>query len=108
MTNSACSVALTTWPVDADVRDVARTLVNEHLAACVTVLDASTSIYRWQGDVCEDRERQLIIKTATDSLAALEARVRELHPYDVPEFLVLPVEGGSPAYLAWVRECTLP
>lgn len=108
MTNTTSVVVLTTWPVDADVCDVGRTLVNEHLAACVTVLDESTAIYRWQGQICEDRERPVLIKTVAERLEALEARVRGLHPYDVPEFLVLPASGGSPAYLAWMRECTLP
>jgi periplasmic divalent cation tolerance protein len=108
MTNTTYVVVLTTWPVDADVCDVGRTLVNERLAACVTILDASTAIYRWQGQICEDRERPVLIKTAADRLDALEARIRGLHPDDVPEFLVLPASGGSPAYLAWMRDGTLP
>jgi periplasmic divalent cation tolerance protein len=70
----------------------------------VNILPAMTSIYRWQGKVSEDREQQIVMKTTAARVATLEARVRELHPYDVPEFLVLSVSGGAAAYLAWVEE----
>ena len=63
-----------------------------------------TSIYRWNGKVEQDAEQQLVIKTTIACLEALEARVKALHPYDVPEFLVLRPAGGSDAYLAWVRD----
>jgi periplasmic divalent cation tolerance protein len=65
-----------------------------------------TSVYRWQGEMQRDTERQLVIKTTRPRLDALEARLHDLHPYDLPECLVLPVDGGSPAYLAWVRAMT--
>jgi len=99
---------LTTWPVDADVCDVGRTLVTNTWPRVSRCSTSPTAIYRWQGQICEDRERPVLIKTVAERLEALEARVRGLHPYDVPEFLVLPASGGSPAYLAWMRECTLP
>jgi len=83
---------------------MARTLVEERLAACVSILTGVTSVYRWQGGVEQDGEQQLLIKTTPDRLAALEARLQELHPYDVPELLVLDVEQGGAAYLAWVHE----
>jgi periplasmic divalent cation tolerance protein len=63
-----------------------------------------TSIYRWKGQVEQDREQQLVIKTTMDRVNALEARVRELHTYELPEFLVIAADGGSAAYLAWVQE----
>jgi periplasmic divalent cation tolerance protein len=69
----------------------------------VNVLPAMVSIYRWKGSVEQDKEHQVVIKTASDLLPALEARLRQLHPYELPEFLVLDVGGGA-AYLAWVRE----
>ena len=97
-------VVLTTIGADTDGAELARTLVNERLAACVNVLPPMTSVYRWEGQVQTDREQQLIIKTAARQVPALEARVRELHPYDVPEFLVLPVSDGSKAYVGWVVE----
>ena len=99
-------LALTTLGAGADAAALARTLVAERLAACVNVLPVMTSIYRWKGKVEEDREQQLVIKTTPDRLAALETRLRELHPYELPEFLVLSAAGGSAAYLAWVDEST--
>jgi periplasmic divalent cation tolerance protein len=97
-------LVLTTIAADADGAALARTLVEEQLAACVNLLPAMTSVYRWKGQVEQDREQQVIIKTTTDRLAALETRLRELHAYELPEFLVVSAAGGSDAYLAWVRE----
>jgi periplasmic divalent cation tolerance protein len=94
-------VVLTTLGADADAAALARTLVDERLAACVNVLPVMLSVYRWKGAVEQDREQQLVIKTAPDRLPALEARVRELHPYELPEFLVLSA-SGSRAYLDWL------
>ena len=100
------SIVLTTFGKDDDVRSVATVLVEEGLAACVNIIPRITSIYAWKGSVSEDEEQQLLIKTSTNQLAALEARLRELHPYEVPEFLVIHAGGGSDAYLDWVREST--
>jgi periplasmic divalent cation tolerance protein len=97
-------VVLTTIGADADAAALARTLVEERLAACVNVLPPMTSVYRWKGQIEQDREQQMLIKTTAGRVAALEARLRTLHPYDVPEFLVIRVAGGSDAYLAWLRE----
>jgi periplasmic divalent cation tolerance protein len=96
-------LVLTTIGADADAAALARTVVDERLAACVNVLPPMTSIYRWQGKVEENREQQLLIKTTVARLPSLEARLRTLHPYDVPEFLVLRAAGGSDAYLDWLR-----
>jgi len=92
--------------VDADPATLARTLVEERLAACVNILPAMTSLYRWEGRIEKDQERQLVIKTTRDRLPALEERVRHLHPYEVPEFVVLSASGGSDAYIRWVGEST--
>lgn len=97
-------IVLTTLGAQADAAAFARVLVDERLAACVNVLPPMTSVYRWKGVVEEDREQQLVIKTTSDRVAALEARFHELHPYEVPEFLVLAVSEGSPAYLEWLGE----
>jgi periplasmic divalent cation tolerance protein len=96
-------VALVTCPDEATGLTLARTLVEERLAACVNVTGAMRSIYRWQGEVEEAEERLLVLKARADRLEALAARLSELHPYDVPEFLVLPVERGLGPYLEWVR-----
>ena len=99
-------VVLTTLPVDADGPAFGRALVEERLAACVNLLAAMESIYRWEGQIERENERQVIIKTSRDRVAALWDRVRELHPYEVPEFLVLPIADGNEAYLRWVGEAT--
>jgi periplasmic divalent cation tolerance protein len=96
-------VVLTTLGADTDAAALARTLVQEGLAACVNVLPVMTSVYRWKGVVEQDREQQLVIKTARAGLPALQARLRELHPYELPEFLVLSA-SGSEAYLGWIGD----
>jgi periplasmic divalent cation tolerance protein len=102
---SDVAVVLTTLPAAADAASLARTLVDERLAACVNVLPPMTSVYRWKEQVEQDREQQLIIKTTAGGVAALEARLRELHPYELPEFVVLHATAGA-AYAAWLREST--
>ena len=99
-------IVLTTWPAGQDAAAFATTLVEERLAACVNLLPEMASIYRWQGRVERERERQVVIKTTTRRLEALESRLSELHPYEVPELLVLPIAGGGAGYLAWLAEST--
>jgi periplasmic divalent cation tolerance protein len=98
-------IVLTTLAAGVDGAAFARTLVDERLAACVNVLPPMTSIYRWKDAVEEEREQQLVIKTSRRELAALEARLATIHPYELPEFLVLDADGGS-AYLSWIEENT--
>ena len=106
MSSSAPRVALvlTTIAADADGPALARTLVEERLAACVNVLPPMTSVYRWKGQVEQDREQQMVIKTTMDRVPALEARIRELHTYDLPEFLVITADAGAANYLVWLDE----
>jgi periplasmic divalent cation tolerance protein len=99
-------VVLTTLPSDADSYVFGRALVDERLAACVNVLAPMESVYRWEGRVEHETERQVIVKTSRDRLAALWDRVRELHPYEVPEFIVLQIADGNEAYLRWIGEST--
>ncbi len=99
------AVVLTTLAADANAAELARTLVEERLAACVNVLPAMTSVYRWKGKVEQDREQQLVIKTSVERIDALRARLLELHPYELPEFLVLDAHG-SEAFVAWIGEST--
>ena len=104
--DTGCVVVWTTIGSAADGQRLASILVNERLAACVNVLGEMDSVYRWKGGVESERERQLVIKTTAERLPALQARVHELHPYEVPEFMVLPVAGGSGPYLRWMMEST--
>jgi periplasmic divalent cation tolerance protein len=99
-------VVLTTLPADADAEAFGRTLVEERLAACVNLLPLMDSVYRWEGRIERETERQLLIKTSRERVSALWDRVREMHPYEVPEFIVLPIVDGNDAYLAWVGEGT--
>jgi periplasmic divalent cation tolerance protein len=101
-TSSAVCLVLTTWPTVTPVEPFARALVDARLAACVHVLEPGRSFYRWRGVVEESAERQLVIKTTRDRVAALEARLHEAHPYDVPELLVCDAEG-SRVYADWIR-----
>jgi periplasmic divalent cation tolerance protein len=98
----AVVLVLTTIAADADATAIARTLVDERLAACVNILPVMTSVYRWKSTIEQDREQQLVMKTTAERLPVLEARLRQLHPYELPEFLILPTSGGSSEYLAWV------
>src|SRR5436190_17744645 len=97
-------VALTTVPADFDAPALARAIIDARVAACVNILPAVRSVYRWQGAVEEALEQQLVIKTTRESVDALWKALKERHPYEVPEFIVLPVVDGNPAYLEWVRE----
>lgn len=99
-------IVLTTLPADADAAEFARDLVEERLAACVNLSAPMESIYRWEGTVETETERQLMIKTSRDRVVDLWDRVRQLHPYDMPEFLVTPIVDGNDAYLRWVGEST--
>ena len=83
-------------------RRIARSLVEERLAACVSIIPGVESIYRWRGEIEQARESQLVIKTTRAASDALIARLQELHPYDVPEIVRLPIDGGNPAYLQWL------
>jgi periplasmic divalent cation tolerance protein len=96
---------LTTMPDDDRAEALARTLVDEQLAACVNVHGPMMSTYRWKGQVEREAERQLVIKTTRERLSDLEARLRALHPYELPEFVVIET-NGSDAYVKWVAEET--
>ena len=87
--------------------NIARTIVGEKLAACANILAPCRSVYRWHGQVEETQEVPLLIKTTASAYPQLEARLVELHPYDVPEIIALPLQTGLAAYLTWVEEQTL-
>ena len=107
-TETTVRAVLTTAPNAEAGGVIARTLVEERLAACVNVIPGVRSIYRWEGEIQDDPEVVLIIKTQADRCEALAARIKDLHPYDVPEVLVLPAVGGSASYLDWVSTETKP
>jgi periplasmic divalent cation tolerance protein len=96
-------IVLTTAAGPDEAARLGRTLVEERLAACATLVPAAQSIYRWQGQIESSTETLLLLKTGPDQLAALQARLLELHSYQTPEFLVLGVESASRPYLDWLH-----
>jgi periplasmic divalent cation tolerance protein len=105
---SSVVIVLTTFPADQDPRPLARALVEERLAACVNVLPPMRSVYWWEGRVEEASEHQLAMKTTRERVEALKLRLVDLHPYDVPELLVLPIVDGAEPYLNWLTESVRP
>jgi periplasmic divalent cation tolerance protein len=108
-TQPSIIVVLVTCPNRAAAERLARSVVEEGLAACVNVVPGLTSVYRWQGEVCQDREVLLILKTRRAVFSALARRIKSLHPYTVPEVIGIPVTMGAADYVAWVESSvTLP
>ena len=99
-------LVLCTCPERETALRLARALVEERLAACVSLVPGVTSVYRWEGAIQEDAEVQLLIKTRADRVRSLIARIGQLHPYEVPEIIAIPITEGSAAYLRWVETCT--
>ncbi|HTY93339.1 MAG TPA: divalent-cation tolerance protein CutA [Steroidobacteraceae bacterium] len=95
-------LVLCTCPEESVALDIARVLVKEGLAGCVNRLPQVGSVYRWQGQLCEELEQLLVIKTTPSRYQALEMRLKTLHPYEMPEIIAIPVVAGSRPYLAWL------
>jgi periplasmic divalent cation tolerance protein len=106
--DSAVLLVMSSLPDQAAAQQLARTLVERRLAACVSVLAPCTSVYRWQGNVEETAEVPVLIKTTAARYAELESVLRALHPYELPEIIAVPVLRGLPAYLDWVAGETAP
>jgi periplasmic divalent cation tolerance protein len=101
--NPFARIVLTTAADAQEADRLAHALLSERLAACVTFIPSARSVYRWKGQIETAHETLLLIKTGEVQLPALEARLKSLHSYETPEFLVLMVESGSPDYLAWLQ-----
>jgi periplasmic divalent cation tolerance protein len=82
---------------------IAEAVVSERLAACANILDGVTSVFHWDGKLCRENETVLILKTREEKAEALTARIKALHSYECPCIVMLPIEGGNPAFLEWVR-----
>jgi periplasmic divalent cation tolerance protein len=111
-TSTAPVIVLTSCPAPTAERDVAaeiaQALVEERLAACVSVLPGMHSTYRWKGEICVDGEVLCLIKTTADRAPGMMDRLKRLHPYEVPEMLVVEPGAGWPPYLAWLVDETRP
>jgi len=93
----------TNLPDRESAEKLAALLIERRLAACVNILAPCTSVYRWQGEIQRDDEHPLLIKTAQDRYAELEASIRANHPYELPEIIAVSLTHGLPAYLQWVE-----
>jgi periplasmic divalent cation tolerance protein len=101
------SIVFVTYPDAAKAKDFAQTLVSEQLAACVNILPKVTSVYRWEGKVETGEECLLILKTVKNRVTQLESRVKELHPYEVPEFVAIDADKVEDTYLEWAINSTM-
>src|SRR5688572_31905489 len=102
MPEAAATVVLVTAPSQEVAEQITTTIVQERLAACGNIVPGIISIYRWQDEVQRDAEVLIVFKTTQETVQRLAERVKELHPYEVPEVIALPVTAGSPEYLRWV------
>ncbi len=103
---TSARVVLVTTPDAETAERIAQALVDERLAACGNIVPGVVSIYRWEEQVQRDEEALLVLKTEQAQVEALQVRVVALHPYDVPEVVVLPILDGHAPYLAWVARST--
>lgn len=87
---------------------IARAVVEEKLAACTNIIPAIRSIYRWKGEICDDMERLLVIKTRSELFPALQHRIKQMHSYETAEIISFPISAGAPDYLQWILENTSP
>ena len=99
-------LVLTTLPNSDVAAEMAKKVVGERLAACANILPALRSIYRWQGKLQDENEVLVLLKTRQQQFERLKQRIVELHPYDVPEVIAIPVEQGHKAYLDWIASET--
>jgi periplasmic divalent cation tolerance protein len=107
-TASPYLLVFSTCPDSASAKRIAGALVRERLAACVNVVEGVTSVYQWQQRLHEEPECLLLIKTRREHFATLQTRLPELHPYELPELVAVPLDAGLPGYLKWIDDCVLP
>lgn len=97
-----------TAPSREEAEKIATAVVTEKLAACANILGGVTSIFHWDDKLCRENETILILKTTTERISELIVRIKQLHSYECPCIAVLPIEGGSPAFLNWIEQETRP
>jgi periplasmic divalent cation tolerance protein len=103
VTQTSFQIVLTACPDPESAGRLARVLVEERLAACVNILPPMRSIYRWKGRVEDAGEQLLVIKSSVAQFPAIRDRIRNLHPYELPEIIAVPIADGLPEYLAWLH-----
>lgn len=103
---SEAIIVMVTCPSSPEAEKIANSLLEERLVACVNIAGRIRSLYHWQGAVARESESLLLMKTRTECFDELSRRVKELHPYEVPEIIAMPIMVGNPDYLDWIREST--
>ncbi|XP_051835497.1 protein CutA homolog [Antechinus flavipes] len=98
------SVAFVNCPNEQIARDIARTILDKKLAACVNILPRASSLYFWKGEIEEATEILLLVKTKTSKIHELSNYIRSVHPFEIPELFSLPIDQGNPVYLKWIEE----
>jgi len=98
-------IILCTCPNQKTAEDLAGHLITEKLAACVNIIAGITSVYEWQGKIETSQEQLLLIKSHADKYDAIEATIKTIHPYELPEIIAVPIERGLPEYLQWINKC---
>ena len=98
-------IYITTGSIN-EAKKIGRTLVEEKLVACSNIISPIRSIYSWQGKICDDKEALMMLKTKKELFKQIIKRVEELHSYDVPEIIAIPIIDGSSKYLSWINEET--
>ncbi len=99
-------LVMCTFPNADEARQIGTQLIEMQAAACVNLVPSVESIYPWEGEIKDSTEVLALIKTTANNFPELQARIDELHPYDVPEVIAIPIEHGAPAYLSWVSAMT--
>ena len=99
-------LVITNFPDKKGAMALAEALIDQHLAACVNVLSSCTSIYRWQGNIESAEEIPVLIKTHRQHYERVEQLIKIMHPYELPEVIMVPIMGGLPAYLQWIADET--
>jgi periplasmic divalent cation tolerance protein len=107
MSQEYCLV-LCTCPNHAVAEQIANTLVSRHLAACVNIVPGITSVYFWKGKLEHDQEHLMLMKTDSSHYTEVERCIVDLHPYELPEVIAVPVQHGFEDYLTWIRQCLTP
>lgn len=103
MASSPAIVVMTTVGTEEQANLIAREMILRRFASCVNILPGIRSVYRWQGNICKDTEHLLLIKTLETEYEAVKALIQELHSYDLPEILALPIERGEQGFLEWIE-----
>lgn len=94
---------LTTWPDESGAQQAAKNWLNKNLVACVNILPSMQSLYKWDGELKHGIEHQMFLKTSAHRVEALKKAITQAHPYECPEILQIPIEGGLQEYLNWIK-----